>query len=56
MGSILIMNLIWVAVIVTFVVLEKVAPKEKFVGRMGGILLIAFVGYVAFSPYVVLVS
>ena len=45
-----VMNLIWVAVIATFVLLEKVVPKGEIVGRVGGVLLIAFAGYVAFFP------
>ncbi len=45
-----VMNLIWVAVIATFVLLEKVVPKGAVVGRVGGVLLIAFAGYVAFHP------
>jgi len=45
-----VMNLIWVAVIATFVLLEKVAPKGEIIGRVGGVLLIAFAGYVAFHP------
>ena len=43
-----VMNLIWVAAIATFVLMEKVAPKGEVIGRVGGILLIAFSGYVAF--------
>jgi predicted metal-binding membrane protein len=45
-----VMNLIWVAVIATFVLLEKVVPKGEIVGRVGGVFLIAFAGYVAFHP------
>jgi len=43
-----VMNLIWVAAIATFVLMEKVAPKGEVIGRAGGVLLIAFAGYVAF--------
>lgn len=50
------MNLTWVAVIATFVLLEKVVPKGEVIGRMGGVLLITFAGYVAFSPQGTLVS
>jgi predicted metal-binding membrane protein len=42
-----VMNLVWVAVIAIFVLLEKVMPRGERVGRMGGILLIAFAGYTA---------
>ncbi len=45
-----VMNLTWVAIIATFVLLEKVVSKGEIVGRMGGVLLITFAGYVAFSP------
>jgi predicted metal-binding membrane protein len=44
-----VMNLIWVAVIATFVLLEKVVPKGEIVGRVGGVLLIVSAGYVAFQ-------
>lgn len=43
-----VMNLIWVAVIAIFVLLEKVVPRGEIVGRVGGVLLMAFAGYVAF--------
>ena len=45
-----VMNLIWVALIATFVLLEKVAPKGEIIGRVGGVLLIVFAGFVAFQP------
>jgi len=45
-----VMNLIWVAIIAIFVLLEKVVPKGEIVGRVGGILLILFAGYLAFRP------
>ena len=45
-----VMNLIWVAVIATFVLLEKVAPKGEIISRVGGVLLIVFAGFVAFQP------
>lgn len=44
-----IMNLIWVAAIATFVLMEKVAPYGEVVGRAGGLLLIASAGVVAFQ-------
>jgi predicted metal-binding membrane protein len=43
-----VMNLIWVAAIATFVLLEKVTPKGEMIGRAGGVLLIVFAGFVAF--------
>jgi len=42
-----VMNLIWVALIATFVLLEKVVPRGEIVGRLGGIFLIVFAGFVA---------
>ena len=45
-----VMNLIWVAIIATFVLLEKVVPKGEIIGRVGGVLLIVFAGFVAFQP------
>jgi predicted metal-binding membrane protein len=45
-----VMNLIWVAVIAIFVLLEKVVPRGEIVGKLGGVLLITFSGYVAFHP------
>jgi predicted metal-binding membrane protein len=42
-----VMNLTWVALIATFVLLEKVVPRGETVGRLGGIMLIVFAGYVA---------
>jgi len=44
-----VMNLVWVAVIATFVLLEKVVPKGRIVGGVGGVLLIVSAGYVAFQ-------
>ena len=43
-----VMNLIWVAAIASFVLMEKIAPYGAVVGRAGGILLIGFGGYMAF--------
>ncbi len=45
-----VMNLIGVAVIATFILLEKVAPKGEIIGWVGGVLLIASAGYMAFHP------
>jgi predicted metal-binding membrane protein len=44
-----VMNLIWVAIIAIFVLIEKVVPKGEVIGRAGGILLIVFAGYTAFQ-------
>ncbi len=37
-----VMNLLWVAVITTFVLIEKVVPAGHWVGRMAGVGLIAW--------------
>ena len=37
-----VMNLLWVAIIAAFVLIEKVAPRGELVGRIGGILLIGW--------------
>ena len=35
-----IMNLLWVAALAVFVLLEKVAPKGELLGRVAGVVLI----------------
>jgi len=35
------MNLLWVAAIAIFVLLEKVVPRGELVGRVAGIVLVA---------------
>ena len=42
-----IMNLLWVAVIAVFVLLEKVLPRGDWVGRLAGLSLIAWGGWMA---------
>lgn len=42
-----IMNLLWVAVIAVFVLLEKVLPAGERVGRAGGVLAIGFGAWIA---------
>jgi predicted metal-binding membrane protein len=37
-----VMNLWWIAIIAVFVLLEKVAPRGLFVGKIAGVLLIAW--------------
>lgn len=37
-----VMNLLWVAIIAAFVLIEKVAPRGELVGRIGGTLLIGW--------------
>jgi len=44
-----VMNLIWVAIIAVFVLLEKVMPRGDLVGKAGGGLLIGFGLYVALT-------
>lgn len=40
-----VMNLLWVAAISAFVLLEKIIPRSAFLGRSAGILLIAWGAY-----------
>lgn len=42
-----VMNLAWVAVLATFVLLEKIGPPGTFVSRVGGLLMIAGAIWVA---------
>jgi predicted metal-binding membrane protein len=37
-----VMNLLWVAIIAAFVLVEKVAPAGHWVGRAAGLLLIGY--------------
>jgi predicted metal-binding membrane protein len=41
-----VMNLLWVAALTTFVLLEKIAPTGLRVGKVAGVLLIAWGGWV----------
>ena len=43
-----VMNLLWVALIAAFVLLEKLTPAGPVVGRVAGVLLIAWGAYVLF--------
>jgi len=36
------MNLLWVAAISAFVLLEKIGPANKLISRLSGLLLIAW--------------
>lgn len=46
-----VMNLLWVAAIAAFVLLEKVAPKGEFIGRVAGsVLIVAGFALIAGSP------
>ena len=40
-----IMNLLWVAVIAGFILLEKVVPKGQFVGWAAGLVLVGLAGW-----------
>ena len=42
-----VMNLVWVAAIAMFVLLEKIVPKGLWVARGGGALMIAFAAFLA---------
>jgi predicted metal-binding membrane protein len=35
-----VMNLLWVATITLFVLLEKIAPAPRLIGRLGGVVLV----------------
>ena len=41
-----VMNLIWVAAIAFFVLLEKIAPRGEVVGKIGGVLSACFAVYI----------
>ena len=43
-----VMNLVWVAAITAFVLLEKAVPKGEWIERVGGVLL---VGWGVFNLY-----
>jgi predicted metal-binding membrane protein len=47
-----VMNLIWVAAIAGFVLIEKLAPREARLARVAGALLILWGGYVLVRPAV----
>lgn len=40
-----VMNLLWVAVIALYVLVEKVAPAGQWVARIGGVLMLSFGAY-----------
>ena len=40
-----IMNLVWIAVLALHVLLEKLAPYERWVGRTSGLLVLAAAGF-----------
>src|SRR6185503_2601265 len=42
-----VMNLLWVAAIAVFVLIEKVAPRGEIVARVSGVALLAFAAYLA---------
>jgi predicted metal-binding membrane protein len=44
-----VMNLLWVAAIALFVVVEKLLPHGETTARISGIALLAFAGYLAFN-------
>ena len=39
-----VMNLVWIAALAAFVMLEKIAPKGQMLGRAGGVLLMIWGG------------
>ena len=47
-----VMNLVWIAALAAFVLLEKVAPKGQLLGRAGGVLLAAWGGVMLAGVFV----
>lgn len=47
-----VMNLMWVAIIAAFVMVEKLSPKVPHVGRVAGVLLILWGTYVLVRPMI----
>ncbi len=45
-----VMNLLWVASISAFVLLEKMASGNQLVSRLSGLLFIGWAGWIAFAP------
>jgi predicted metal-binding membrane protein len=45
-----VMNLLWVAAISSFVLLEKISPANQFVGRLSGLLFIGWAAWITFGP------
>jgi predicted metal-binding membrane protein len=41
-----VMNLLWVAAIAVFVLVEKLAPQGASIGRIAGVLLAAWGGWI----------
>ena len=44
-----VMNLLWMAAITVFVLLEKVAPRGDWIGRAGGVLMVGAGGWLLWS-------
>jgi predicted metal-binding membrane protein len=44
-----VMSLLWVAAIAVFVLLEKLVPHGRTVGRIGGVAMLLFAAYLAFG-------
>ena len=40
-----VMNLVWIAALAAFVMLEKIAPKGQLIGRAAGVLLVVWGGF-----------
>jgi predicted metal-binding membrane protein len=45
-----VMNLLWVAAVSGFVLLEKISPANQFVSRFSGLLFIGWAAWIAFAP------
>ena len=46
-----VMNLLWVAAIAIFVMMEKLIPRGDLVSRISGVLMLGFAGYLIVEPW-----
>ncbi len=46
-----VMNLLWVAAIAIFVMMEKLIPRGELVSRISGVLMLGFAGYLFAEPW-----
>ncbi|MCZ6453122.1 MAG: DUF2182 domain-containing protein [Alphaproteobacteria bacterium] len=46
-----VMNLLWVAAIAIFVMMEKLIPRGDLVSRISGVLMLGFAGYLIAEPW-----
>jgi predicted metal-binding membrane protein len=45
-----VMNLLWIAALAGFILLEKVAPRGQWLGRLTGVLLIGWGAWMIVGP------